>query len=175
MKKEITEVLTEHGFPLKGYALSNTAPDVSLSENDFTMVAGWKWYSLQDNISLSTPPIFLGDKKKGTYDKKAKVLHSNPTLEDIANMYKDVIIDLPHIVSRTAMLFDMSGMSTPLMVFGSYVSRQALLDTKGEPDKQISSKTRKLFLTYLHLVSQFGELTFPRSLTSTTRSNKLRL
>ena len=64
LKKEITEVLTEHGFPLKGYALSNTAPDVSLSENEFTMVAGWKWHSLQDNISLLTPQIFLGDKKK---------------------------------------------------------------------------------------------------------------
>ena len=175
LQSEITEVLNEHGFPLKGWALSNMAPDASLSENDYTMVGGWKWFSEQDIISLQTPPIFLGEKKRGIFDKNTTFLHPNPTHKDIANLYKDVTITLPHIVSRTAMLFDMSGMSTPLIVFGNYLSRQALLDTKGEQNKQISPQTRKLFITYLHLVSQFGQLTFPRNMKRADHTQKATL
>ena len=175
LQSQITEVLNEHGFPLKGWALSNMAPDASLSENDYTMVGGWKWFSEQDIISLQTPPIFLGEKKRGIFDKNTTFLHPNPTHKDIANLYKDVTITLPHIVSRTAMLFDMSGMSTPLIVFGNYLSRQALLDTKGEQNKQISPQTRKLFITYLHLVSQFGQLTFPRNMKRADHTQKATL
>ena len=129
LKAELTEILESHGFPLKGWALSNQPPDSTLSENEYTTVRGWLWYSKQDILKLAVPPIFLGDKKKGSFQKNTKFLHPNPTHQEILEFYKDTPITLPHIISRTAMLFDMSGMVTPLSVMGSFISRMALLDT----------------------------------------------
>ena len=73
------------------------------------------------------------------------------------------------------MLFDMSGMATPLSVMGSFVSRRALIDTKGSKKSQVSDQTKKIFMTYLHLVSKFGSLTFPRNLKRADQNQKAAL
>ena len=172
LKSELTHLLESHGFPLKGWALSGHPPDSKLSEHQYTAVGGWLWFSEKDRIQLAVPPIFLGDKKKGAFQKNAIFLHPNPSLKDISEFYKNTVITLPHIVSRTAMLFDLSGMSTPLSVLGSFVSRKALLDTKGSKTTQVSEQTKKLFFTYLHLVSKFGSLSFPRNMKRASQHEK---
>ena len=74
---------------LKGWAISGSDPDPALSNKSFTMVGGWMWHSREDEIQLRTPDIYLGTKKKGTYSKNTKILHQNPTEDDIINFYKD--------------------------------------------------------------------------------------
>ena len=165
LKRDITKIMTEHGFPLKGFAISNSKPDESLSENDFTMIAGWKWYSESDTMQLAIPPIFIGEKKKGLFSKNTKFLHDNPTRQEIVEFYKDQNITLPHIVSRTAMLFDMAGFSTPLAILGNYVARLALEYIKGNQQKAVSDHIREAFLTYLYLASEFATLPFKYCLT----------
>ena len=77
--QELSQILEDHGFPCKGWALSNHPPDSSLSENQYTTVGGWLWFSDQDIIQLAVPPIFLVEKKKGLFQKDSTFLHSNPT------------------------------------------------------------------------------------------------
>ena len=175
LKAQLTKILEDHGFPLKGWAISNSPPDASLSEHQYSTVGGWKWYSEQDIIQLAVPPIFIGEKKKGSFQGDSKFLHANPTYNEILDFYKNTPITLPHIISRTAMLFDMSGMATPLSVMGSFVSRRALIDTKGNKKSQVSDQTKKIFMTYLYLVSKFGSLTFPRNLKRADQNQKATL
>ena len=175
LKAQLNDILKSHGFPLKGWAISNSPPDPSLSENEYSTVAGWMWFSEQDTIQLIVPPIFLGEKKKGSFKENTKFLHTHPTHKEILDFYKNTPITLPHIVSRTAMLFDMSGMVTPLIVMGNYVSRRALIDTKASKTSQVSDQTKNLFITYLHLVSRFGSLKFPRNLKRADQKQKATL
>ena len=100
LKAQLTQILEDHGFPVKGWALSNHPPDSSLSENQYSTVGGWLWFSEQDTIRLAVPPIFLGEKKKGSFQKDSKFLHANPTYQDISEFYRNTPITLPHIISR---------------------------------------------------------------------------
>ena len=175
LKTQLKDILESHGFPVKGWAISNSKPDPSLSEHEYCTVGGWLWFSEEDTIQLAVPPIFSGDKKKGSFKENTKFLHSNPTHKEIMDFYKHIPVTLPHIVSRTAMLFDMSGMAAPLIVMGNYVARKALADTKANETSQVSEQTKNLFITYLHLVSKFGSLKFPRSLKRADQEQKATL
>ena len=163
LKQDLTRVMTNHSMCLKGWAVSGTNPDPALSNKSFTMVGGWMWHSLEDEIQLRTPDIYLGKKKKGTYSKNTKILHQNPTEDDIINFYKNEPINIEHIVSRISSLFDMTGQASPLCVLGHYVARLALTDTKGNKTTPISVPTRKLFIKFLFLTSKFGNIKFRRN------------
>ena len=121
------------------------------------------WHSHEDEIQLRTTDIYLGKKKKGAYSKNTKILHQNPTEDDIINFYMDESINIEHIVSRISSLFDMTGQASPLCVLGHYVARLALTDTKGNKTTPISVPTRKLFIKFLFLTSKFGNIKFRRN------------
>ena len=57
----------------------------------------------------------------------------------------------------------MTSQSAPICVLGHYVARLALQDTKGDKSTSVSQSTRKLFIKYLFLTSQFGNLRFLRN------------
>ena len=42
LQADTTKTMNKHGMPLKGWALSGSLPEPSLSPRDFTMVGGWK-------------------------------------------------------------------------------------------------------------------------------------
>ena len=121
------------------------------------------WHSKEDEIQLRIPDIYLGTKKKGPYSDKTRILHKNPTEDEITEFYKSETVNLDHVISRISALFDMTGQSAPICVLGHYVARLALQDTKGDKSTSVSQTTRKLFIKYLFLTSQFGNLKFLRN------------
>ena len=57
----------------------------------------------------------------------------------------------------------MTGQSAPLCVLGHFIARMTLSDTKGNKATPVSIPTRKLFIKFLFLTSQFGNIRFLRS------------
>ena len=163
LKQDTTEIMSRHGMDLKGWAITGEAPEPSLSPKPFTMVGGWKWYSKEDKIQLRIPDIYLGKKRRGKEIEESKILHQDPTEEELETFYRSETVNLDHIISRVASLFDLTGQSTPLAVLGHYVAQMALLDTATDTAAPVSQATRKLFLKFLYLTSKFGKLLFVRN------------
>ena len=68
------------------------------------------------------------------------------TLENITKFYEDKKITHATILSKTALLYDPIEFAAPLKVYGSYLCRRALIESAGDPLKEVEEKTRKLFL-----------------------------
>ena len=43
LKEDLKKFMLERGFPIKGFALTGSKPDPSLSPEDHLMVGGWHW------------------------------------------------------------------------------------------------------------------------------------
>ena len=95
--------------------------------------------------------------------EESKILHHDPTEDELNAFYRSETVNLDHIISRVASLFDVTGQSTPLAVLGHYVARMALQDTATDTTAPVSQPTRKLFLKFLYLTSKFGKLLFVRN------------
>ena len=57
-----------------------------------------------------------------------------------------------------------------MKVYGSYTCRRALIDSAGDPLKEVGEETRKLFLQYTHQVKMLETLTFVRKKSMLSRS-----
>ena len=60
----------------------------------------------------------------------------------------------------------------PLKVYGSYICRKALIESAGDPLKEIGEETRKLFLQYTYQVKKLDEITFARNSSALGRSKE---
>ena len=58
----------------------------------------------------------------------------------------------------------------PLKVYGAYICRRALIESSGDPLKEITGETRRLFLQYTFQVKKMEEVTFARNTSSLKRS-----
>ena len=96
-----------------------------------------------------TPKIFHGEKKKGRFTKDTQFFEDEATLENITRFYKGKVITHATILSKTAALYDPIGFAAPLKVYGSYICRRALIESAGDPLKEVEEETRKLFIQYL--------------------------
>merc|ERR1711873_100908 len=74
------------------------------------------------------------------------------------------------ILSKTAALYDPIGFLSPLKVYGAYICRRALIESSGDPLKEIIGETRKLFLQYIYQVKKMEEVTFARNISSLKRN-----
>ena len=55
-------------------------------------------------------------------------------------------------------------------LYGAYICRRALIESDGDPLKEIIGDTRKLFLQYIYQVKMMEEVTFARNLSNLKRS-----
>ena len=55
------------------------------------------------------------------------------------------------------------GFSAPLKVYGSNICRKALIESAGDPLKEVGEETRKLFLQYTYQIKMLDTLTFARN------------
>ena len=67
-------------------------------------------------------------------------------------------------------MYDPLGFAAPLKVYGSYICRRALIDSAGDPLKEVGEETRKLFLQYTYQVKMLETLTFARNKSMLSRS-----
>ena len=84
-------------------------------------------------------------------------------MENITKFYEDKKITHATILSKTASLYDPIGFAAPLKVYGSYICRRALIESAGDPLKEVEEETRKLFLQYTYQVKMLETLTFSRN------------
>ena len=110
-----------------------------------------------------TPKFFHGEKKKGRFTQETTFLEDEVTLENITKFYKNKKITHATILSKTASLYDPIGFAAPLKVYGSYICRRALIESTGDPLKEVEEETRKLFLQYTYQVKMLETLTFSRN------------
>ena len=66
-------------------------------------------------------------------------------------------------MSKTASLYDPIGFAAPLKVYGSHICRRALIESAGDPLKEVGEETRKLFIQYTYQVKMLETLTFSRN------------
>ena len=85
------------------------------------------------------------------------------TLENITKFYEKKKITHATILSKTASLYDPIGFAAPLKVYGSYICRKALIESAGDPLKEVGEETKKLFLQYTYQVKMLETLTFSRN------------
>ena len=94
------------------------------------------------------------------------------TLENITKFYEDRKITHATILSKTASLYDPLGFAAPLKVYGSYICRKALIESAGDPLKEVEEETRKLFLQYTYQVKMLDTITFARNKSMIERSEE---
>ena len=75
------------------------------------------------------------------------------------------------ILSKTASLYDPLGFAAPLKVYGSYICRRALIDSAGDPLKEVGETTRELFIQYTYQVKMLETLSFARNKSGLSRTD----
>ena len=114
-------------------------------------------------MKIMTPKIFHGEKKKGRFTKDTIFFKNEVTLENITRFYEDKRITHETILSKTASLYDPLGFAAPLKVYGSYICRRALIESTGDPLKEVGEETRRLFLQYTFQVKMLDKISFARN------------
>ena len=77
-------------------------------------------------------------RKTGRITKDTQFFEGEVTLENIT---KDKKITHATILSKIASLNDPIGFAAPLKVYGSYICRRALIESAGDPLKEVEEET----------------------------------
>ena len=67
-------------------------------------------------------------------------------------------------------MYDPLGFAAPLKVYGSYICRRALIESAGDPLREVEEETRNLFLQYTYQVKMLEGLSFARNRSMLRRS-----
>ena len=163
IKQKMPRFMSDHGMPIKALAWTGEKAPEELTDNGFINTAGYSWDPESDTMKIMTPKIFHGEKKKGRFTRDTTFFEDEVTLENITKFYKDKKITHATILSKTASLYHPIGFAAPLKVYGSYICRRALIESAGDPLKEVEEETRKLFLQYTYQVKMLETLTFSRN------------
>ena len=140
--------MINHGMPIKALAWTGEEAPEELSADGLINTAGYSWNPETDRMKIMTPKIFHGEKKKGRFTKETVFYKDEVTLENIKKFYENKKITHETVLSKTASLYDPLGFAAPLKVYGSYICRKALIESAGDPLKEVEEHTRRLFLQY---------------------------
>ena len=135
LKIDLRDFLYSRSLPVKGFALTGSKPDTTLSPTDSIMVGGLHWFPETDMTQLNIPTIYQGKKSKGRFKQGTRFLSESTTKDEISNFYDEFPLTLAHILSRTASLYDLSGVASPLAGYGRHITRNAMLATGGVPQR----------------------------------------
>ena len=148
LKSDLEQFMTARGFPIKGFALTGSKPDKTLSPDEHLLVGGWHWWPETESMRLKTSLIFLGKKHKGRYKEGALFLPDPKSKQDIVSFYENYPVTLAHILSRTAFLYDQAGAISPIAGYGRWITRLALLESKASFLQPVSTKIKELFIYF---------------------------
>ena len=152
IKQMMPNFMSNHGMAIKALAWTGEKAPEELSADGMINVAGYSGDPVTDRMKIMTPKIFHGEKKKGRFTKETVFFEDEVTLENITNFYKDKSITHGTVLSKTASFYDLLGYAAPLKVYGSYICRKALIESAGDPMKEIEGETRNLFLQYTYQI-----------------------
>ena len=163
--------MLDHGMPIKTLAWSGSETPNELSSDGLINTAGYSWDPKADKMKIMVPKIFHGEKKKGKFTKDTVFFNSKTTLENMKKFYEGKRITHEVILSKTASLYDPLGFAAPLKVYGSYICRRALIDSAGDPLKEVGETIRELFIQYTYQVKMLETLSFARNKSGLSRTD----
>ena len=170
IKSEMPKFMHSHGMPIIALAWTGGDTPTELSADGMINTAGYSWDPKTDQMKIMVPKIFHGEKKKGKFTKETIFFKDEVTLENTKKFFKGIRVTHETILSKTASLYDPLGFAAPLKVYGSYICRRALIESAGDPLKEVEEGTRNLFLQYTYQVKKLEEVTFARNRSMLERS-----
>ena len=155
---ELEIVLNRGGFSLKGIAFSNEAPPESLSgDGKVIIVAGHKWYTKEDKISLNLGDMIFTKKKRGKIPSDA-----------VINTIPDKITRR-HCVSKVAEVFELTGKFTPT-TYGMKLDLHDLVLRGFKWDDVIPDNLRAVWTSHFEIIQVHPNLT-GLTITSSSKAN----
>ena len=85
----------------------------------------------------------MAKKRKGRFTPDTKFFEEETSIEDIQRFFEGEKITHDMILSRTAALYHPVGFASPIKVFGSFICRRALIESSGDPLREVGETTKK--------------------------------
>ena len=150
MIEDLQLALCPAGFTVKGFTCSGSLPPDELTKDGVSVkVAGAKWFSKPDKISLESGDMGFSTKSKGKKSSERTVgVPENLTRVQCA--------------SKVAELFDLVGLATPITC-GWKVDLRTLVDDKLDWDDRIPNELKSLWLQNFQTLQDLCEVQFNRA------------
>ena len=150
---ELELVLMHGGFRLKGFTFSGFDPPKVLSEDGESIgVAGMKWHSKKDLISLDIGPL--------DFSKPCRGRRQTPMSEVPSCLTRR------QCVSKVAEIFDLTGMVTPLTA-AMKLDLHDLVQRKLDWDDRIPDDLRPVWLSHFDMINELKTIRFRRAVVPT--------
>ena len=148
---ELKIVLDRGGFSLKGITFSGKPPPESLSSDGKSInVAGMKWFSEDDLISLDISELNFAKKCRG---KKPTVNSKNEIPSKLTRR---------HCVAKVAEIFDLIGRITPITA-GMKLDLHTLVQRKLDWDDTIPDDLRQIWESHFQMMTEISDIKFNRA------------
>ena len=156
--QNLSSMLNRGGFRLKGFTFSGEHPPAHLSEDGQSVnVAGYRWYSEKDEVSLNVGDLNFAKKKRGKKpDAERGVIPENLTRADCAG--------------KVAEVFDLRGLFTPITA-GWKVDLSVMTKLKLDWGTIIPSDLKEVWLQNFGDMKQLNALRFKRAIVPETAIN----
>ena len=146
---ELDIVLMHGGFQLKGFTFSGFDPPKSLSEDGRSIsVAGMKWYSKDDVLTLDISPLNFSKRSFGQRQNASSDIPQSLTRRQC--------------VSKVAEVFDLTGMITPLTAAMKLDLHNLVLRNLDWDDK-IPDDLRPIWLSHFDMINELKTIRFRRA------------
>ena len=143
-------VLNRGGFSLKGITFSGENPHRTLSNNGESInVAGLKWYSKDDKISLDVSELNFSKKSRG----KKPIQQDNKIPTKLTRR---------HCVSKVSEIYDLTGMITPITA-AMKIDLHTLVKRGLSWDDVIPDELRPLWETHFQMMQEINDIRFKRA------------
>ena len=147
---ELELVINRGGFSLKGITFSRKNPPSNLSDNGQSInVAGMKWFSKEDMISLDIGELNFAKRKRG----KKPVGNQNIIPTKITRR---------HCVGKVAEIFDLTGKITPITATMK-LDLHTLVERKLQWDDVITDKLRSVWISHFEMMNEINKVKFKSS------------
>ena len=144
-------VLARGGFAVKGFTFSGKDPPSDLSTDGVSVkVAGMKWNTKADKISLETGDLNFLKKQRG----KKSPASNNQIPPEFTR--KDC-------VSKVAEIFDLVGKATPI-TSSMKLDLRTLVNRKLDWDDRVPSDLKKIWLANFKTIKNLAEVQFDRAI-----------
>ena len=135
-------VLNRGGFSLKGVAFSGEKPPESLSNDaEIITVAGQKWYTEEDTLSLNLGDMTFVKKRRGKRPEGAII---NVVPEKLTRR---------HCVSKVAEVFDITGKFTPVTA-AMKLDLHELVNRNFQWDDVLPENLRAMWKTHFETIQE---------------------
>ena len=147
---ELEIVLNRGGYTLKGITFSNHDPPESLTDDGISIgVAGMKWYSKEDKISLNIGELNFAKKLRGK--KPSSSINQIP--EKLTRR---------HCVAKVAEIFDISGKLTPITA-AMKLDLHELVLRKLDWDDVVPDTLRPIWNSHFEMMNEINNIKFNRA------------